>query len=123
MKKKIVRMAFLFLMMGAGAMAQETEPQTQTEPTQLTAAEKTTEEENIPTVSHTVQMGETVILICKKYVVSPDDIYKLNPEAIDGITPGMVLRVPSQKKVVAQKPKAKPVDTSITSHADHKEQE
>lgn len=58
------------------------------------------------TISHRVQMGETVVLICKKYLVAPDDIYKLNPDAVNGISQGMVLKVPADKKVVAR-PKKK----------------
>ncbi len=104
----------MFGMMGITAAAQETDS---------VNTSQAAEAQNIPTVSHTVQMGETVMLICKKYVVSPDDIYKLNPEAVDGLTPGMVLMVPAEKKVVAHKAKRKPVDSSITSHTKKEERE
>jgi LysM repeat protein len=91
MKNVVKFAALLFCMTAMHVTAQEKE--------ELNSAETPTQKEVIPTVQHTVQMGETVLLISKKYVVSPDDIYKLNPEAIDGITPGMVLSIPSEKKL------------------------
>ena len=48
-------------------------------------------------ISHTVELGETVLLICKKYVVLPNDFYKYNKEAIHGIRPNEVLRIPLHK--------------------------
>ncbi|KOS07941.1 hypothetical protein AM493_19180 [Flavobacterium akiainvivens] len=116
--------------MGIKATAQDQSDEGATTITTTTTTETTTvkkknarEEENIPTVAHTVQMGETVMLICKKYIVAPDDIYKLNPEAVDGISPGMVLRVPSEKKVDARPAKSKPVDTSVTSRTAKRDEE
>ncbi len=80
----------LFVFLGTGfAFAQETEN------VQGTEAEKPAEGENI--VSHSVAMGETVMLISKKYKVTPYDIYELNPDAIEGITQNMVLRIPMHK--------------------------
>ncbi len=49
-------------------------------------------------VSHTVQMGETVRMLSKKYLADPALIYKLNKFAIDGIRQGMVLQIPVPKK-------------------------
>lgn len=52
-------------------------------------------------INHTVELGETVLMICKKYVVLPADFYKYNTEAIHGIKTGEALRIPlhlSKKK-------------------------
>lgn len=63
-------------------------------------------------VTHNVAMGETVMLISKKYLVKPQDIYELNPTAVNGITPNSVLRIPMdkslRKKVSAVEVKDKP---------------
>jgi hypothetical protein len=59
MKKTFIFSALLFFIMGAGAMAQENTAQ---ENNNYEAAA----EEQVATVSHTVAMGETVMLICKK---------------------------------------------------------
>ena len=108
----------------APAHAQQRERQKAAqEKEELNSTETAAQEEVIPTVQHTVQLGETVLLISKKYVVSPDDIYKLNPEAIDGITRGMVLSIPSEKKVAPDKTPHKPEDISLTSHAGQKAEE
>jgi len=40
---------------------------------------------------HTVKEGESVASIVQKYKVSPYEIYQLNPDAKQGIAPGMVL--------------------------------
>jgi hypothetical protein len=60
-------------------------------------------EEDAKMVSHTVMMGETISLISKKYLVSPQDIYKYNKEAVDGISYNMVLQIPMHKSFKAQK--------------------
>lgn len=48
---------------------------------------------------HRVAPGETVVLVAKKYMVLPKDIYELNPDAINGINAGMGLRIPVNRKV------------------------
>ena len=56
-------------------------------------------------INHTVELGETVLLVCRKYVILPDDFYKYNKEAIHGIRPNDVLRIPlhkSKKKNIIQ---------------------
>jgi LysM repeat protein len=45
-------------------------------------------------ITHTVTLGETIRMISKKYLVKPYEIYALNPVAIDGISSGMVLKIP-----------------------------
>ncbi|WP_339838092.1 LysM peptidoglycan-binding domain-containing protein [uncultured Flavobacterium sp.] len=47
-------------------------------------------------VKHTVLAGETVTQIAKKYKVTPYDIYKLNPEAKNGINENQVLLISLQ---------------------------
>ena len=62
-------------------------------------------------VTHTVAMGETVMLIAKKYHIAPIDIYKLNPDAVNGISYNTVLQIPALKKY-ADKAKIKHVVTA-----------
>lgn len=47
-----------------------------------------------PYVRHTVQKGETVYSISKKYQVTPFDIYRVNPDAKDGIKENSTLLIP-----------------------------
>lgn len=51
-------------------------------------------DQEVSIVSHTVQLGETVRMISRKYLVDPSEIYKLNKFAIDGISQGQVLQIP-----------------------------
>jgi LysM repeat protein len=44
---------------------------------------------------HTVAKGETVIQIAQQYKITPSDIYRLNPDAQNGIAPNMVLLIQS----------------------------
>ncbi|MES2284499.1 MAG: LysM peptidoglycan-binding domain-containing protein [Bacteroidota bacterium] len=46
---------------------------------------------------HTVEKGQTLFAIAKSYELSLNDIVLENPEAIDGIKPGQVLKVPVKK--------------------------
>ncbi len=48
-------------------------------------------------VGHRVEMGETVMLIARKYHITPYDIYELNPDAVHGITFNTVLQLPADK--------------------------
>lgn len=50
-----------------------------------------------PTISHKVELGETIIMIARKYHVTPKDIYLLNPDATQGITQNTVLQLPADK--------------------------
>ncbi|MES2484871.1 MAG: LysM domain-containing protein [Bacteroidota bacterium] len=87
MKENVTLMVLFLLFITFSANAQEGSEKSE---------KTTTETQNI--ITHNVQVGETVMLICKKYLVAPNDIYKLNPEAIDGISEGMVLNIPADKK-------------------------
>ncbi|OYQ33031.1 hypothetical protein CHU92_14015 [Flavobacterium cyanobacteriorum] len=62
-------------------------------------SEKETSEQ---TAIHHVALGETMVIIAKKYMVLPQDIYELNPDAVNGISQGMMLRIPVGKKVKVQ---------------------
>ncbi|MES2139443.1 MAG: LysM peptidoglycan-binding domain-containing protein [Bacteroidota bacterium] len=46
---------------------------------------------------HTVEKGQTLFAIAKSYDLTLNDIVIENPEAIDGIKPGQVLKVPLKK--------------------------
>lgn len=48
---------------------------------------------------HTVEKGQTLFAIAKFYKLEVNDIVVENPEAINGIKPGQVLRIPTEKKV------------------------
>ena len=48
---------------------------------------------------HTVEKGQTLFAIAKFYKLEVNDIVLENPEAINGIKPGQVLRIPTDKKV------------------------
>ncbi len=60
---------------------------------------------------HTVEKGQTLFAISKFYDVSLNDIVIENPEAIDGIKPGQVIRIPAEKKKVVM-PTVTTTDTS-----------
>jgi len=53
------------------------------------------------TIEHKVAMGETVMLISKKYRITPQDIYQLNPDAVNGISYNTVLQIPAGKQPAA----------------------
>ena len=55
------------------------------------------QEESQNLVAHRVEQGETVMLICKKYLITPPDIYKHNPDAIEGISYNMMINIPADK--------------------------
>jgi LysM repeat protein len=54
--------------------------------------------ENVEIITHKVALGETMIMISRKYLVDPTDIYRLNKKAIDGISAGMILQIPQPIK-------------------------
>lgn len=62
--------------------------------------------EDVEIITHKVALGETILMISKKYLVVPTEIYKLNKEAIDGISPGMILNIPQpikSKEIIAER--------------------
>jgi LysM repeat protein len=60
---------------------------------------------------HTVAKGETISQIAQKYKITPLDIYRLNPDAQNGLKPEMVLLIQSNKE-------AKTVTTAAKSTAE-----
>ncbi len=53
---------------------------------------------------HTVDRGQTLYAIAKAYELSVNDILVENPDALNGIKPGQVLRIPFQRAPVVMKP-------------------
>lgn len=51
---------------------------------------------------HTVAKGETITQIAQKYKVTPYDIYRLNPDAQNGIQENAVLLIPSNAKGIPE---------------------
>lgn len=60
-------------------------------------------DQEVDIISHNVQLGESVRMLSKKYMVDPAEIYKLNTFAVNGISEGMVLKIPVPKKEVSVK--------------------
>ncbi len=60
--------------------------------------------------THKVVAGETVVSLAQKYQVTPYDLYKVNPEAKNGLKPAMVLVLPPN--AVLPKTKATPAVTA-----------
>lgn len=60
---------------------------------------------------HTVEKKQTLYQISKIYGLNVNDIVLENPEAIDGIKPGQVLKVPASKPVPVEKPVSATLDT------------
>jgi LysM repeat protein len=73
-------------------------------------------------VNHKVEMGETVMLIAKKYRIKPTDIYAFNPDAVNGITHNTVLHIPADRKYVPKSKKSRTdedeVSQAATAHRD-----
>lgn len=65
----------------------------------LFTATAQSEEPSSGIINHRVEQGETVMLICKRYLITPQDVYKLNPKAVDGLTYNMVLQIPADKRL------------------------
>jgi LysM repeat protein len=61
---------------------------------------------------HTVAKGETVTAIAQKYKVTPNDIYKLNPDAVNGIKEGGILMIPG---IAGKDVTPKEVPTKVTN--------
>lgn len=62
----------------------------------------TTASATVKTTSHKVSLGETMVMIARKYMITPSDIYRENPQAVEGISPGMVLTIPLEKAIAIQ---------------------
>ncbi|KAF2518434.1 LysM peptidoglycan-binding domain-containing protein [Flavobacterium salilacus subsp. salilacus] len=82
MKNSLVALLTLGLMFSNAVAGQESST--------LVSAKNVAEE----VINHRVALGETIVLIAKKYVIRPSDIYEFNPDAVEGISPGSILKIP-----------------------------
>ncbi len=48
---------------------------------------------------HTVEKGQTLYAIARAYDLTVNDVLVENPDALNGIKPGQILRIPAEKKV------------------------
>jgi LysM repeat protein len=55
-------------------------------------------------LDHKVAPGETIVIISKKYLLQPQDIYEFNPKAVAGLAADMVLKLPAEKIKAKLKP-------------------
>jgi len=99
MKKKIILFSILSVFAyNCNVVAQEEED---------TEFKEVTELRDTPVLRHKVQLGETVVMIARKYMVKPQDIYEINPDAVDGLKPNMLLKIPADKIKAQLKPEQK----------------
>jgi len=59
---------------------------------------KTEVKQTIETFDHIVEKGESLYNIAKKYSVTTDNIYKVNPGLSEKIKPGQVIKIPGKQK-------------------------
>lgn len=60
-----------------------------------------TNDQQFDIINHEVQLGESVRILSKKFMVDPAEIYRLNRSAINGISQGMVLQIPVLRKDIS----------------------
>lgn len=63
-------------------------------------------------IKHTVSKGETVFQLSRRYNVSPEDIYALNPSAVDVIKIGEELSIPVKDNLPAQQSASNTISSS-----------
>lgn len=69
------------------------------------------------TIKHKVAKDETINQIAVKYQVTPYDIYRLNPDARNGLKPGTVLLISkTPSKIVTTKEEASKNRTKVITH-------
>ncbi|MHA3788619.1 LysM peptidoglycan-binding domain-containing protein [Flavobacterium hauense] len=90
MKKMLLLLALFFVFQSVSAQ-DDRDSQTNTE-------ENPPELIDLDTyfIDHKTMMGERMIMISKKYMVDPDEIYKYNEVQTDGLglVPGQILKIP-----------------------------
>lgn len=88
--KKILLLLFAFLAFQAVSAQEDTNSQTTEE------ASPELIDYDTYFIDHKTTMGERMIMISKKYMVDPDEIYKYNEVQTDamGLVPGQVLKIP-----------------------------
>lgn len=75
--------------------------------------------QEVDMVSHTVQLGETVRMLSKKYLVDPAEIYRYNKFAVNGVSQGMVLQIPvPRKEPVIQQEEAAPENAETVAQTE-----
>uniref|UniRef100_UPI0030EB74C0 LysM peptidoglycan-binding domain-containing protein n=1 Tax=uncultured Flavobacterium sp. TaxID=165435 RepID=UPI0030EB74C0 len=83
------------------------------------------EDDDVEIVTHKVALGETMLMISKKYLVSPTEIYRLNKKAIDGISEGTILYIPqpikSQEIITQRKEKREKEKLALLERKKEKE--
>lgn len=102
-KYRILFSALYFVLCSVSSFAQEKES---------TEIHKTKSSATIGGINyylHTVEKGQTLFAIAKFYKIEVNDLVIENPEAIDGLKPGQVLKIPIQKKKTV---KSEVIDTS-----------
>lgn len=90
-RRRFVRLAFILslLMLAVTGFAQDG----------IKKSKKTETVEGKKYYLHTVEKGQTLYAISKAYDLTVNDVLLENPDAMNGIKPGQVLRVPFEKKV------------------------
>ncbi len=58
-------------------------------------------------IKHKVEPGETVTKIAQKYLVTPANIFKLNPDAQSGLKPDMILLIPKGNGIIIRETELK----------------
>ena len=71
--------------------------------------------------THTVKQGETIEEIAKEYMVTPHDIYALNPDAKKKMESGMKLIIPNSKVPSATADESQELDGYTTHKVKRKE--
>ncbi len=61
-------------------------------------------------IKHKVEIGETVTKIAQKYEITPANIFKLNPDAQNGLQPDMILLIPKGHGIIIRESEAKVTD-------------
>ncbi|CAM4025889.1 LysM peptidoglycan-binding domain-containing protein [Flavobacterium antarcticum] len=61
-------------------------------------------------IKHKVESGETVTKIAQKYEITPANIFKLNPDAQNGLQPDMILLIPKGQGIIIRESEAKVTD-------------
>jgi|GEM_PF-2287448 len=97
MKRKMILTFVAALFFGVAATAQENIDLKENSELTDSNAVNENEDETVSVVSHKVMMGETVMMIAKKYHITPKDIYELNPDATQGISYNMMINIPADK--------------------------
>lgn len=64
-------------------------------------------------IKHKVESGETVTKIAQKYEITPANIFKLNPDAQNGLQPNMILLIPKGHGIIIRESEAKVTDKKV----------